>query len=197
MGIVYVDNLNYSIPSDTKPITCGVPQGSILGPLLFILYINDMHSCLKEATTYNFADDTSLLFSHKNTKVINKIMNSELKLLFDWLCANRLSLNAKKTEFMIFRPPRKRMDSKFILRLNNTKLRESFKIKYLGVFLDNRLTWKFHIKELCKKLSRAVGIIFKMRHYCTESTIKYLYYSMFNSHLSYGISLWGKMPLTI
>ena len=131
-----------------------------------------MHCSLKHAITYHFADDTSLVFSDKNPRKINKVINSELILLYEWLCANRLSLNAGKTEYMIFRPPRKTIDCKFKLRLNYTKLYESTKIKYLGVILDSRLTWKFHIKELNKKLSRAVGMLFKMRHYCNINTLK-------------------------
>jgi retron-type reverse transcriptase len=92
------------INSNNLPITCGVPQGSILGPLLFIIYINDMHSAIKFSKVHHFADDTNLLFSHKNPKILRKRVNADLELLFDWLCANRLSLNVGKTEFVIFRP---------------------------------------------------------------------------------------------
>ena len=99
------------INSSNLSITCGVPQGSILGPLLFIIYINDMHNAIKFSKVHHFADDTNLLFSHKNLKILRKRVNMDLKLLFDWLCANRLSLNVGKTEFVIFRPARsKRLD---------------------------------------------------------------------------------------
>ena len=93
------------VPSAAANITCGVLQGSILGPLLFIIYINDMHNALKNCIVHHFADDTKLLYSHSDPKVLKRIMNSELKILFEWLCANRLSLNVSKTEFLIFRPP--------------------------------------------------------------------------------------------
>ena len=83
-------------------ITCGVPQGSILGPLLFIIYINDMHDAFEFCKVYHFADDTNLLYSHKNLKTLRKNINKDLDTLFDWLCANRLSLNVSKTEFIIF-----------------------------------------------------------------------------------------------
>ena len=92
--------------STPKQVTCGVPQGSILGPLLFLIYINDMNKAINNSTVYHFADDTNLLYSHKNPKTLKKAMNRDLKSLYEWLCANRLSLNVGKTEFMIFRPPK-------------------------------------------------------------------------------------------
>ena len=180
------------VKSNDKIITCGVPQGSILGPLLFTIYINDMHKALPNSSVFHFADDTNLLFSSTTSKKIHKVINNELKLLFDWLCANRLSLNVAKTEFIIFRPPRKKLEKRIYLTLNGVKLYESPKIKYLGIILDNRLTWKHHIHELSKKLNRAVGMIYKIRDNCTRSVLRSLYFSLFNSHLSYGIPVWGK-----
>ena len=113
-----------------------------------------MHNALDKSKVHHFADDTNLLFSHKNTEIIRKTMNNELKLLFDWLCANRLSLNVDKTEFIIFRPPRTKLDNRILLNLNS--IHESRKIKYLGLIMADRLTWKFHISELCKKIGRSV-----------------------------------------
>ena len=89
-------------------ICCGVPQGSILGPLLFTIYINDMHQAVTSSKMHHFADDTNLLFSNKSPKWMAKILNQELKSVFEWLCANRLSINLSKTEFIIFKPPKKR-----------------------------------------------------------------------------------------
>ncbi len=172
-------------------ITCGVPQGSILGPLLFTIYINDMHNALKHCIVHHFADDTNLLYSHANPKVLKRVMNSELKILFEWLCANRLSLNVAKTEFIIFRPPSTQLKERIVLRLNQTNIFESTKIKYLGIILDSRLNWKHHITELCKKLSRAVGLIYKIKNFSTKSVLRSLYFSIFHSHLTYGLPVWG------
>ena len=117
-------------------------------------------------------------------------MNNDLKLIFEWLCANRLSLNTDKTEFLIFRPPKRKIQ-RVTLSLNQKTIFESNKIKYLGLILDNKLNWKHHISELSKKLSRSLGIICKIKPYCTRHVLKSLFYSLFNSHLSYGLSTWG------
>ena len=145
------------VSSNYLPITCGVPQGSILGPLLFIIYINDMHNAIKFSKVHHFADDTNLLFSHKNPKILRKRVNADLALLFDWLCANRLSLNVGKTEFVIFRPKRSKRSERVTLKINRCTIFESNKIRYLGVILDPNLSWKHHIFELNKNFSGGLG----------------------------------------
>ena len=89
---------------------------------------------------YHFADDTNLIFPHKDPAMIPKVMNCELAILYDWLCANRLSLNVAKTEFTIFRPPSKFLENRITLTLAGKKIFESRKVKYLGIILDNRLS---------------------------------------------------------
>ena len=103
-------------------ICCGVPQGSILGPLLFTFYINDMHQAVTSSKMHHFADDTNILFSNKNQKLIAKILNKELKFVFEWLCANGLSINVTKTEFIIFKPPKKPLNQRIVLMLNGKKI---------------------------------------------------------------------------
>ena len=95
----------------------GVPQGSVLGPLLFLLYINDLHKAIKFSTTHHFADDTNLLYTGKSLKKIKKHVNIDLKLLCKWLKANKISLNASKRELIIFRDPRKKAHMKLKLSL--------------------------------------------------------------------------------
>ena len=93
---------------------------------------------------------------------------------------------------MIFRPPRKSLPERIVLTLNRTKIYESPKLKYLGLILDSKLSWKEHINELTKKLNRSIGMLYKIRHYCPLSIRKTLYFSIFNSHLSYGLPVWGQ-----
>ena len=92
--------------SSHKIINCGVPQGSKLGPLLLLIYINDMYHSVLSFTVHDFADDANLMCSSKNLKRLSKDLNRDLDLLYDWLCANRLSINTEKTEFIVFRTPR-------------------------------------------------------------------------------------------
>ena len=178
--------------SSSMNITCGVPQGSILGPLLFLIYINDMHKAVKFSSVFHFADDTNLVYHNKNPKLLRKHMNADLRNLYSWLCANRLSLNVSKTEFIIFRPPKAKLLNRITLSLNGTKIFESTKIRYLGVILDNKLAWNHHIIELRKKLNRGIGILYKLnRIKCNKRILLSLYFSIFQSHLTYGICVWG------
>ena len=146
-----------------------------------------MHLCVKLSTIHHFADDTNLLYSCKSLTVLRKSINKDLKLLYDWLCANRLSLNTGKTEFIVFQPQRYKITERVTLKMHHSKLLESPKIKYLGLILVNKLDWKGHITELSKKLSLVVGLLYKIRNLCPTS----LYYSIFNSHLLYGLVVWG------
>ena len=117
------------VSSQRLPITCGVPQGPILGPLPFFLYINDIHLAVEQSTIYHYAGDTNLLYSCKSLKTLCKAINMDLQLLYEWLCANRLSLNTGKTGFIIFRPVRNKTKERLTLKLHHTKLFESSKIK--------------------------------------------------------------------
>ena len=177
--------------SQSLPITCGVPQGSILGPLLFLIYINDMHLAVEFSTTHHFADDTNILYSCKSLKELRKRVHADLAYLHGWLCANRLSLNAGKSEFIVFRPAHHNTHERLTLKLHQSKLFESQNIRYLGLILDNKLDWKAHITELSKKLSRAVGLLEKMKNLSSISVLRSLYYSHFNSH--HMASLFGVM----
>ena len=177
--------------SDCATITCGVPQGSILGPLLFIIYINDMHKSMKHSKVYHFADDTNLFHSHSNLKSLRKQANEDLALLFDWLCANKLSLNADKTEFILFHGRRAKKD-RITLTINNTKIFESKKMKYLGLIVDSKLNWNFHVSELKKKLNRAIAILYKVKKRgFDQTTMCTMYFALFHSYLNYGLNVWG------
>ena len=150
-----------------------------------------MHTAIKFSKVHHFADDTNLLFSHKNPKTLRKRVNDDLALLFDWLCANRLSLNVGKTEFVIFRPKRSKRSERVTLKINRCKIFESTKVRYLGIILDPNLSWKHHIFELNKKLFRGVGMIYKIRNLSDSDVVKSVYFSLFQSHVGYGLAAWG------
>ena len=104
--------------SSTSSIASSVPQGSVLGPLLFLLYINDLHVAIKHCTVHHFADDTNLFIINKSLKRLNKLLNSDLKNITNWLNANKISLNVSKTELIIFKPKRKLLDFNMEIKLN-------------------------------------------------------------------------------
>ena len=177
--------------SQLKPINHGVPQGSVLGPLLFLVYINDLHHCIRTSETYHFADDTHLLNFSKTVWNLCGRVNSDLRVLVSWLNANKISLNTNKTEFVIFRSPWRRMDCIPRIKLFGQKLSPSKSVKYLGVHLDEHLNWKVHTAFVASKLRRANGAISKLRHYVPRSILLNIYHAIFASHARYASQIWG------
>lgn len=185
----YVDFVNTE--SKLENITTGVPQGSILGPLLFTLYMNDIcyassfHSIL-------FADDTTL------EKPIciqdsSENINLELNKICDWLSVNKLSLNTKKTKYMIFHWHQNAAASQinFDLKIQDINIEKVSTFKFLGITLDSNLNWNEHVKELGNKLSRVNGVLRKLKNYIPSYILLTIYNSLFQSHLRYGITCWG------
>ena len=133
-------------------------SGSVLGPLLFLLYINDIHKSSKEFTFYLFADDTSLTYANDNLRTLELTVNNELEKVSEWLNANKLTLNVKKSNYVIFRPRQKRIP--FIPQIKifnptlNTRVILEMKdfVKYLGIMIDSELSWKHHIDLSVTKL---------------------------------------------
>ena len=150
--------------SDEKVMSFGVPQGSVLGPLLFLIYINDIHIALKYCKTRLFADDTNLLINNKSLKQLQKHLNLDLRNLCNWLKANKISLNASKTELVIFRCPNKHINHNLKIKIDGKRLIPSKFIKYLGILIDSHLNWEYQSELLASKLSRAIGMLAKMRH---------------------------------
>ena len=184
----YVNYNNTS--SDMKLITCGVLQGSILGPLLFLLYINDISSVSGILFSILFADDTTLFYSSKNLQELSDVINNELSKMMEWLNANRLSLNIDKTNFMIFRPKGKKEICPTI-HINGSSIQEVDDAKFLGIIIDNKLNWIEHIRCISRKIAKGTGIIIKARKSFESETLLNLYNALIFPHITYSIHVWG------
>ena len=180
--------------SNPMNIEFGVPQGSILGPLLFLLYIND----LPNATNFFirlFADDTFLCAQNKDVKMLETTVNIELDKVFCWLVSNKLTLNISKSKFMMVSKKRKIQD--FSVKIKDENLEKCNSYKYLGVFIDKDLTWKPHVEYISNKISKACGALSKLRHCIGIDTLKTIYYALVNSYLRYGLIAWGNASPSI
>ena len=176
--------------SSLKDVTCGVPQGSILGPILFLIYINDLFNVCQHAMPILFADDTNLFLSGHNLDMMETIINQELKEISEWLKVNKLSLNIKKTHYMIFTTKRKRLVD-VSLQIDGHIINKTDSTKFLGVIIDNKLSWKNHIKHVVGKVSRGIGMILKARKWLNQDALVTLYYSFIFPYFVYCNHVWG------
>ena len=178
--------------SSTSIIHHGVPQGSVLGPLLFLIYINDLSRAIINGDVHHFADDTNLLHISNTLLRLQKKCQYDLNTLSCWLSANKISLNAGKTEYILFKPSNRNYNFFFKLTIHRKIIKCCNFIKYLGVMLDRDLSWKPQIDLVSSKLKRANGILSKLRHYLPLSVLKQVYFALFHSHLSYCSLAWGQ-----
>ena len=188
--------------SSVAPVKFGVPQGSILGPLLFLIFINDLPNATKFFIKL-FADDTFLCAQNSDIQLLENEVNSELKNVFKWLASNKLTLNVSKSKFMIV-TNKKRFPPNFSISLNGEcvnaiaaetghkpQLDQCDSYKYLGVYIDKKLSWKPHIEYICKKIAKACGALAKLRHSVSTELLIEIYHALIHSYLRYGIAVWG------
>ena len=156
--------------------------------MLFLIYINDVSNSADQRKFCLFTDDTHMLYADKNLQPLETIVNVELSNVYDWLTANKLSLNIKKSNFVIFRPRQKKLNYEV-----NSKVFDYHTNKYLGVLIDENLSWKYRIVHLASKVSKTIGIIARLRHFVPLATLHRIYISLIHPYLLlYGIVAWDR-----
>jgi len=173
-------------------IAYGVSQGSVLRPLLFLLFINDLPSVSKKLKFYIFADNTIIYYETDTSWKLAKKVITKLMYLKRWLNANKISLNTNKTNYMIFHSPGAELPVNAAIKIGNRFISRVEYIRFLGLLLDKNLSWKYHLSQLSKKLSRTCGILLKIRNYLSTDILRCIYNSLFMSFLQYGIVIGGQ-----
>ena len=180
-----------SFVSDFKTITCGIPQGSLLGPLLFIIYINDLYKSAHDLSFILYADDTNIFISNPNLESLCNIANRGLSQVCEWFRANKLSINIRKCNFMIFHNGKKFCANDICIKINNVVLPRVDKVKFLGVYLDSSLSWKYHISEVESKVSKSIGIIYRIKNLVPRFVLRMLYCTLVLPYLTYCNVIWA------
>ena len=181
--------------SQTRSISCGVPQGSVLGPLFFLIFINDLPNCCPSGNVRIFADDTNVFFHSKNIDELITMGRNILTELNTWLGANKLTLNTEKSSFIIFKSAKKKiLQLPEHIEFLNYKIKRTTHIKFLGLTLEQNLTWNHQINEICNKLKRLFHIFYNIRDYLSKENIKTIYYTLIYSRIKYGITLYSQAP---
>ena len=184
--------------SDPLSVIYGVPQGSCLGPLLFLIYINDLGKISNDSDIILFADDTNIFIRATSKDAAYTKANDILEKILNYMTCNKLHINLDKSCYMYFSSTRKTyepdesdLENAYDLKIHDNILPKVTHTKFLGVIIDDRLTWDYHIKALTKKLSCCTGSLNQIIESIPENLHKDLYHTLFESYLTYGISVWG------
>ena len=182
------------VVSNSKPITWGVPQGSVCGPLLFLIYINDLSGVLESCKVSLYADDTVIYFAHKNVNVALQLLQQDLDRLVDWCSDNKVTINSKKNKYCLYGMRSNVKQSKSIdtlLSLNNNILDRVSSYKYLGFILDEHLNFNKHITELCNLVTHKLYLLSRIRKYLTTQACITIFKTMVLSVIEYGDTIYS------
>ena len=177
--------------SSLYDVEYGTPQGSCLGPLLFLLFTNDLYRNLAHCSAILFAEDTTMHKGHRNLNYLRWCLETDLTTLVDWFKANKLTLNISKTLYMLFRG--KEASTIDYITIDNEKITESESTKFLGLWMDKNLNWKKHTSILINKIKRNTILIKNTKNMFDKDTLKLIYYTHIHSHITYGLNIWGGM----
>ena len=175
--------------SEYQTVNYGTPQGSCLGPLIFLIFTNDLNQHLHHCSSILFADDTTLHKTHRNLNYLEWCLQDDMQTLTDWFKANKLTLNLDKTVCILFQ--QKGSDKAFKIQIDTVKIRTSNEIKFLGMWLDSHLSWSVHIQRLVTRLKRNTTMLRVGNKLLTKECKRLVYFAHIQSHLQYGILLWG------
>ena len=183
--------------SERHTMRCGVPQGSNLGPLLFLVYINDLPGCLSHSTTSMFADDTNFTTSGSSSEEVITKLNVDLDKVHKWLIANRLTLNKEKTEYMIIRSRQKlvKFENEQELKLGDYNIHKVKHTKALGVIVDEQLSWKNQTESIANKASKGIGMLRRIRKFVPRSVLENVYKAIVLPYFDYCSLVWDNCSM--
>ena len=169
-------------------ITLSVPQGSVLSPVLFLLHINDRYRSSNQMRFVHFSDDTTVFAFNSDINNVHATVNTELVGVYNWLKANRLSLNVSKTSYMITSNQKNEIE----IRIRDLILTKISTITFLVSTLDENLTFNDHVKNVTTKISKSIGVMRRLHCHLPADVMVKLYYSLVYSHLTYALLAWGR-----
>ena len=180
--------------SSERNIKCGIPQGSILGPLFFLIYINDLPKCLTNTKARLFADDTNITAVGNNIKEVEGAMNSDLENLYKWLTANKLSLNVTKTEFLLIgsnQMLKSISNHQTNISIAENQIKQVSDSKTLGIIVDENLNWKNNTNNICKKITSGLGALRRIKEFVDQKTLLSIYNAIIQPYFDYCCEVWN------
>ena len=184
------------VRSDVRSISCGVPQGSVLGPLFFVLYINDLYKAIENVITRLFADDTALILYEKYLNTLVSAVSRTVQKLCRWCIENKLTISIEKTNFVLFHTPNKPLVKNLReIETEAMNIKRVDVVTYLEITNDEKLTWNAHVENVCNSLLKFFGIIKQVRHRVTKNTVRQLYHAFIYSKIKHGLEVYGNTSL--